>query len=121
MVLAATHTVVFLAGVSLVLSPYVHDQRVAGFWNDLCAGAVLAVSGAAPLVEPRSVKGWRPAQLFAGLWLIAVPYVVGQETLAASTRIGDLLLGVIVLAAWVAGTAVVFLSRGKGGRLGVVR
>ncbi|WP_328452854.1 MULTISPECIES: SPW repeat domain-containing protein [unclassified Amycolatopsis] len=115
-VFAATHATAFLAGVWLVLSPYVFDQRVGGLWCDLCAGAVLAVSGAAALVEPGSVKVWRPVQLVAGAWLIAAPFALGQDAVASATRVGDLLLGTVVLVAWAVGAAAVFRAHRRGER-----
>jgi hypothetical protein len=113
-VFAATHATAFLAGIWLVLSPYVFDQRVAGLWSDLCAGAVLAVSGAAPLVEPASVKVWGPVQLVAGAWLLAAPFALGRDAVASATRVGDVLVGTVVLVAWAVGAAAVFRARRRG-------
>jgi hypothetical protein len=108
------HVTAFLAGVWLVLSPYVLDQRVAGLWNDLCAGAVLVVSGAAPLVEPRSAKVWRPVQFVAGAWLVAASFALGHDAVASATRVGDVLLGIVVLVAWAVSAAAVFRARRRG-------
>jgi hypothetical protein len=115
-VLAVTHATAFLAGVWLVLSPSVLDQRVAGLRSALCAGAVLVVSGAVPLVEPRSVRVWRPAQLVAGAWLVTAPFALGQDAVAAATRIGAVLVGAVVLVPWSVGAAVVFRTRRGGER-----
>ncbi|MFI5593947.1 hypothetical protein ACIA5G_53635 [Amycolatopsis sp. NPDC051758] len=106
-VLAASDAATFLAGVWLVLSPYVFDQEVAGLWSVLGAGAALVLSGAAPLVERRPVTVWRPGRLVAGAWLIAAPFALGLDPVAA----GKVPVGGIVLLVWLSGAAAVVRGR----------
>jgi len=104
--LAVMDFTAFLAGVWLLLSPYAVDQAVPGLWSGLCAGVVLVVDGATPLVERRPATVWRPARLVIAAWLITAPFALGPALAATATSTGDVLVGGVVLVSWVFGAAI---------------
>lgn len=113
---AVVNALTFLAGLWLVLSPYVLDHQSTGtgfngYWNDALAGTTLIVLGGTALVDPAAgrVSGrWR---LPLGGWLVVAPFVLGYDLgrPAPQATASDIVTGVVVVGLWLAG--VVCLTR----------
>ncbi|OQO89875.1 hypothetical protein B1813_18695 [Saccharomonospora piscinae] len=101
--------VVFLAGVWLVVSPWVieHPATAAGpdsAVTDIAAGLLLALLGGVRAVSPfaASWPGW--VALILGAWLVVAPFALGYRgDDAGDARANDVVTGAVVLLAAVAG------------------
>ncbi|PXY22200.1 SPW repeat protein [Prauserella muralis] len=103
---------VFLAGVWLLVCPWLIDHPVAaaGFspaWNDILTGLVVAGLGAVRAVSPfrTAWAGW--LAVLAGGWLVAAPFALGFEEpgqVAGATG-NDIAAGGFVVALSLAGLA----------------
>ncbi|OLZ58120.1 SPW repeat domain-containing protein [Amycolatopsis keratiniphila] len=95
---------VFLAGMWLVLSPFVLDHEktgnpFAGYSNDVLVGMALVASGAASLVEPNRGRWWDSARPLVGVWLLVAPFALGYNAGAPAPGVttSDLAVGTFVL------------------------
>ncbi|MGY6651440.1 SPW repeat domain-containing protein [Amycolatopsis sp. TRM77291] len=111
----------FLAGVWLILSPFVLDHECTGggfdgHWNDVLVGIALIAIGSAPLVEPRAASWWFSVPPILGLWLLVAPFVLeyNDGMPAPGVTTSDIAVGVFLLLIWyVIPTSRVSHSRGQ--------
>ncbi|MFI9457043.1 SPW repeat protein [Amycolatopsis sp. NPDC052450] len=111
----------FLAGVWLILSPFVLDHEYTGrgfdgYWNDVLVGIALIAIGSAPLVEPRAASWWCSVPPVLGLWLLIAPFVLeyNDGMPAPRTTTSDIAVGVFLLLIWfVIPTSQASRSRGR--------
>ncbi|MHA6783330.1 SPW repeat protein [Pseudonocardia saturnea] len=103
---AATFSaLIFLAGVWLVLAPFVLDYPDirSGFdaqWNDRVVGAAIAVVAVVRMASPNRTAslGWINVGL--GAWLVAAPFVLfyNDDRVATAATVNDIAIGVLVVA-----------------------
>jgi SPW repeat len=89
----------FLAGIWLVLAPFVLDYPVAGpgataRWNDIVIGGVVALVALFRMVAPDRTGGLGFVNVLPGLWLATAPFVFGYE---GPAMWNDVLVGVVVV------------------------
>lgn len=107
---AVVNALTFLAGLWLVLSPYLLDHQdtgsgVNGYWNDVLAGSALIVLGGLALVDPAAGRVSVRLRLLLGGWLVVAPAVLEYDLgrPAPQTTASDVTTGFIVLGLWLAG------------------
>lgn len=113
--------VTFLAGVWLVLSPFVLDyapaaQGVGAYWNDLVVGSAIAVLALVRAVSPRDVPWFSVVNVALGAWLIVAPMVLDyaegvSRTIAISN---DMIVGALIVI--MAGLSAVITYRNRDDR-----
>ncbi|OLZ47160.1 SPW repeat domain-containing protein [Amycolatopsis keratiniphila] len=98
----------FLAGLWLLLSPFLLDHTATGtgfngHWNDGLVGGALLLLGTVSLVDPVRGVALAPVRLPAGGWLIVAPTVLGYNVglPAPRTTTSDVTTGLVILALWV--------------------
>lgn len=74
----------FLAGVWLVLAPFVlgfgtTGGVVKGYWNEIVLGVVVAMLALVRVFAPREAPWFSVVNGVLGLWLIVSPFVLGYE------------------------------------------
>jgi hypothetical protein len=112
---AALSALAFLAGVWLVLAPFVlgYPDSAAARWNDIAVGAAVVVVAFVRMISPiRSVTlGWCNVGL--GGWLVAAPFVLfyNDDTVATAATVNDLALGLVII-----GCAALSVVAGKPSR-----
>lgn len=100
---SAASAVTFLAGVWLVLAPFVLDYAPAGsgigaYWNDLVIGVAIAVLAIVRAVAPSNVPWFSIVNVVLGAWLIVAPFVLEYEGANKGVSIGnDLAVGLVVI------------------------
>lgn len=101
---SAASAVTFLAGVWLVLAPFVLDYAPAGsgigaYWNDLVVGVAIAMLAIVRAVAPSNVPWFSIVNVVLGAWLIVAPFVLEYDTRANDgVAIGnDLAVGLVVI------------------------
>lgn len=102
-VAAAISALVFLAGVWLVLAPFVLDYpdgRFDGRWNDWVVGAAIAVVAVVRMVSPNRTVAFGLINVGLGAWLVAAPFVLfyNEDRVAAAASINDIVVGFVVIA-----------------------
>lgn len=99
----AASAVTFLAGVWLVLAPFVLDYAPAGsgigaYWNDLVVGIAIATLAIVRAVAPSNVPWFSVVNVVLGAWLIVAPFVLEYEGANEGVSIGnDLAVGLVVI------------------------
>lgn len=90
---------VMLAGIWLLLAPFVldHGKRPAAMWNEVVVGAIVLVLAAVRVARPDRFIGLSWVNLFAGLWLIAAPFVCGYSDVARAMW-NDIIVGIVIAA-----------------------
>lgn len=101
---SAASAVTFLAGVWLVLSPFVLGyapaaQGVGAYWNDLVVGSAIAMLALVRAVSPGNVPWFSVVNVALGTWLIVAPmvrdYAEGVSTTVATSN--DVIVGALVV------------------------
>ncbi|GAB7036617.1 MULTISPECIES: SPW repeat protein [Catenuloplanes] len=77
---------VLVAGVWLVVAPFVLGHDGAAFWNTLISGAVIAILAVARLGSPPRTSRLGLVHLVLGIWLIASPFLLGYGTDLVAAR-----------------------------------
>jgi SPW repeat len=95
----------FLAGVWLVLAPFVLGHPVAGLgsaarWNDIAIGGVVALIALIRMIVPGRTARLAFLNVIPGLWLTAAPFVLGYDGVAMWN---DVVVGVVVVVVALAG------------------
>lgn len=94
-----------LLGAWLILSPWVMGfaDEVTATANFLVVGALLVATAVGAMVVPKAWEEW--AEVAAGVWLMASPWVLGFAGSALAVQNALFVgLAVTVLALWVLGT-----------------
>lgn len=93
----------FLAGVWLLLAPFVLDyapaaEGLGAYWNDLVLGAVIAVLALVRVVTPQRVPWLSAVNAVLGVWLIASPFVLDYHARAYAYEAtgNDVAVGLLV-------------------------
>lgn len=100
---SAASAVTFLAGVWLVLAPFVLDYAPAGsgigaYWNDVVVGVAIATLAIVRTVAPSNVPWFSIVNVALGAWLIVAPFVLEYEGTNKGVSIGnDLAIGMVVI------------------------
>lgn len=96
---------VFLAGVWLLVNPFLIDHPVmatgdSAVWNDMLVGGVLAVLGGIRSVAPFATVWAAWITVVIGGWLIAAPYALGYRAPgdARAVTVNDVIIGAVVIA-----------------------
>lgn len=97
-------SVMFLAGVWIVVSPWVLDYATtfagtAGFWNDVACGVVIAVVAVCCFLFPPVASRLGLINVILGFWLIAVPFVLehpAEGSYRDAARANDIISGIVV-------------------------
>jgi hypothetical protein len=110
--------VTFLAGVWLLLAPFVLDYApapdgVGAYWNDLVVGGAIAVLALVDAVAPAQLVWFRFVNAVLGGWLIAAPFALDYEARAYALRaIGnDVAVGLLVLVTALASAVTAYQRR----------
>ncbi|MCX6462272.1 MAG: SPW repeat protein [Pseudonocardiales bacterium] len=108
----------FLAGVWLVLAPFVltYPDLGGGFdarWNDRVVGAAIAVVATVRMLSPNRTAAFGWVNVGLGAWLVAAPFVLfyNDDRVAAAATVNDLAIGVLVIA--LAGASRALSRRGR--------
>lgn len=92
-----------VAGFWLIVAPFLLGYSELGLAvrNDVLVGVVVLVLAWARASSPREIPGLSWFNALLGLWLIAAPFVLGYDSVAAA-RWNDVSVGLIVavLATW---------------------
>lgn len=93
----ALDVVNIIAGVALVLSPWFlgYAAEAPAAWHAWIAGAVVALIAAGALLAFHAYEEW--ANLVAGLWTVAAPWVIGFSAVATAMWT-HVIVGVVVAA-----------------------
>lgn len=114
---AALSAMVFLAGVWLVLAPFVlgYPDGSAGRWNDIVVGVAVAVVALVRMVAPIRSVTVGLVNVGLGVWLVAAPFVLfyNDEAVAAAGTVNDLVAGVVIIALAAASMVAGRRSRGR--------
>lgn len=100
---SAASAVTFLAGVWLVLAPFVldyapADSGIGAYWNDLVVGVAIAMLAIVRAVAPSNVPWFSIVNVVLGAWLIVAPFVLEYEGAHEGVSIGnDLAVGLVVI------------------------
>lgn len=107
--------VTLIAGLWLVVAPFVLDYGEAvtwvdGYWNDVLAGIAITVVSATRVVTPLYTAPLSLITAALGVWLIVAPFALGYnvngDSPAATTN--DIATGIVVLgfalASWLLGS-----------------
>lgn len=93
----------FLAGVWLVIAAFVFDYSltlagVAGFWNNLLCGVLIAVVAAVRLAAPGRAGWLGLVNVVLGFWLIVSPFAFGypSEGHRDAAKTNEMVVGVLV-------------------------
>ncbi|MDP9793909.1 hypothetical protein J2S43_002421 [Catenuloplanes nepalensis] len=80
---------VLLAGIWLVIAPFVLGLDGAAFWNTLLTGAATVLLAAARLAAPPKTSRLGLIHLALGVWLIASPFLLGygDDLMASRTSV----------------------------------
>ncbi|HEY6744359.1 MAG TPA: SPW repeat protein [Mycobacteriales bacterium] len=114
---------VFLAGIWLVMAPYVLNYSANGtgfdgYWNDVVIGATVAVVALVRMVTPGRSAALSIAHVGLGGWLVVAPWVLAYNAgidAPAATR-NDVIIGIVVTTlATVSLATGLFGSRGRRG------
>lgn len=102
---ATVSALVFLAGVWLVLAPFVLDYPdigggFDGRWNDRVVGAAIAVVAVMRMVTPNRTVAFGLINVGLGAWLVAAPFVLfyDDDRVATAATVNDIAVGVLVIA-----------------------
>ncbi|MEH1127185.1 SPW repeat protein [Micromonospora sp. CPCC 206061] len=97
-------SVVFLAGVWLVIAPFALDYRATGEgfngrWNDTVIGVAIALLALVRMIVPLISAQLSLINVVLGGWLIAAPFVLGYNDGTDSPRAtwNDILVGLLVI------------------------
>lgn len=95
--------VTFLAGVWLLLAPFVLDYApvaagLGAYWNDLVLGAVVALLALVRVVAPERVLWLSLVNAVLGAWLVAAPFVLDYHARAYAYEAtgNDVAVGLLV-------------------------
>lgn len=98
-------SVVFLAGIWLVIAPLILDYRATGEgfngrWNDTVIGVAIALLALVRMIVPLISAQLSLINVVLGGWLIAAPFVLGYNDGPNSPRAtwNDILVGLLVIA-----------------------
>lgn len=112
---SALSALVFLAGVWLVLAPFVlgYPDGFAGWWNDIVVGVAVAVVALVRMVAPIRAATVGLVNISLGAWLVAAPFVLSynDDRVAAAATVNDLTVGV-----GIAALAALSMVAGRQGR-----
>ncbi|GAA3223781.1 hypothetical protein GCM10017691_11120 [Pseudonocardia petroleophila] len=102
---AVFSALIFLAGVWLVLAPFVLDYPdiSGGFdarWNDRVVGAAIAVVAVVRMVSPNRTVGVGLVNVVLGAWLVAAPFLLfyNDDRVATAATVNDIAVGALVIA-----------------------
>ncbi|MCX2948883.1 SPW repeat domain-containing protein [Lentzea sp. NEAU-D7] len=93
----------FLAGIWLVLAPFVLEyvpasSGIGAYWNDLVVGVAIATLAIVRTVAPSNVPWFSIVNVALGAWLIVAPFVHEYEGANKGVMIGnDLAVGMVVI------------------------
>jgi hypothetical protein len=93
-----------LAGVWLIIAPFVLDYRNTGdgfngYWNDVVIGITIAVLAALKVAAPRTMGGISWVNFVLGGWLIIAPFVLAYNVNADAPAAmwNDIVIGILVV------------------------
>ena len=118
----AASAVTFLAGIWLVLAPFVldyapADSGIGAYWNDLVVGVAIAMLAIVRAVAPSNVPWFSIVNVVLGAWLIVAPFVLEYDDARANERIpigNDLTVGLVVIVMAATSAASTFRHRRAG-------
>ena len=112
--------VTFLAGVWLVISPFVLDLGVAGgeagvYWNDVAIGIVIGLLALVRAMAPREVPWFSVVNVVLGVWLIVTPWVLGYNVGAGmpTATLNNTIVGALVVIAAGVSAALTYSRRAR--------
>lgn len=115
---SAASAVTFLAGVWLVLSPFVLDyapaaQGFGAYWNDLVVGSAIAMLALVRAVSPRNVPWFSVVNVALGTWLVFAPMVLDYAEGVNTTRatLNDMIVGALVVIMAALSAAITYRNR----------
>ena len=88
-----------IAGIWLILASFVLGYAAveAALWDEIVVGAIVLVLAAVRVGNPARFPGLSWANLIAGLWLIAAPFVCGYADIGRAMW-NDIIVGIVIAA-----------------------
>lgn len=109
---SAANAVTFLAGVWLIVSPFVLTHATGrAYWNDVTIGIVVSLLAAVRAIAQRDLPWLAAITAVVGGWLIVAPWALGYSTSAAT--VNDMLVGVVMAVAAAIGAALTYRRRAR--------
>lgn len=112
----------FLAGVWLVLAPFVlgfgtTGGVVKGYWNEIVLGVVVAMLALVRVFAPQETPWFSVVNGVLGLWLIVSPFVLGYEGPDAPMSIAvDVSTGAVIAVMATVSAVSTYRVRARSGR-----
>jgi hypothetical protein len=93
----------FLAGIWLVLAPFVLDYQhtgtgINGRVNDVVVGCGIVLAASVRMISPPTTTPWSIVNLLLGVWLVAAPFLLAynERSDAVVATVNDMAVGAVV-------------------------